>query len=86
MVKTLLSTTIPAHLIPDAIRLSIAHVPLKVFNGCEMKGALLCVQGGNVPAEGGRGRRRQQVAVTSLESVSVGGEGALAAARHREVT
>lgn len=36
--------------------------------------------------EGGRGRRRQQVAVTSLESVSVGGEGALAAARHREVT
>lgn len=52
MVRTVLSTMIPAHLIPDAVRLSIAHVPLKVFNGCKLTGALLCIKGGNVAAEG----------------------------------
>lgn len=73
--KAFLSTTvIPAHLIPDAIRLSIAHVPLKTFNGCKMTGALLCIKNGNMPAREGekKKRKRQHVAVIGVEFIIFG--------------
>lgn len=90
--KAFLSTTvIPAHLIPDAIRLSIAHVPLKTFNGCKMTGALLCIKNGNMPAREGEKKKKKKTAcccnrcriyhLWSLES-----EGALTWARRREMT